>query len=89
MQFSAKNLQNNLWDLAPRPSENPSLLDKVMLRNQWHIGVLQCHLMFKVTEELHTRPYMVTEKVSEQNISIELSHGSFHNVTYTSNDYKS
>ena len=30
-----------------------SLLDKVMLRNQWHIGVHQRHLMFKGLIELN------------------------------------
>ena len=40
---------------------NP-LLDKVMSRNQWHIGVHQCHLILKVTEELLTSLYMVTKR---------------------------
>ena len=36
-----------------------TLLDKVMSRNQWHIGVQEHHLMLK---ELHMRPYMVTKR---------------------------
>ena len=45
-----------------------ALLDKVMSRNQWHIGAKERHLMLK---ELHMRPYMVKKKVClEQNISI-------------------
>ena len=48
------------WDLSikqlkPLPAENfPSstLLDKVMSRKQWHIGVHERHLMFKGTFSL-------------------------------------
>ena len=35
------------------------LLDKVMSHNQWHWSIILC---LKVTEELHTRPYMVTKR---------------------------
>ena len=38
--------------------------------------------LFNVTEELHTRPYMLTKKdESGQNISIGSFHASFHNVS--------
>ena len=44
------------WNIVSKLTH--PLLDKVMLRNQWHIGAQECHLMLK---DLHIRPYMATK----------------------------
>ena len=65
---------------------NNSLLDKVMSHNQWHIGVQECHLMFK-------DPYMVIKRRCVCNKIFPLGQFMVHFTTfimflYTSNTSK-
>ena len=70
---------------------NSSLLDKVMSRNQWHIGVHQYHLMFKCYWRAPHETIYGHKKEVCLDTTFPLGHFMLHFIMFlhTSNDYKS